>query len=264
MLQQSLEKSAKAICLKLCIVKSEEELKKEIGHSILKKIPKLIVDNITEMFEQLLRYIEPILILTNLKDGISVNFADELNKIIQELRQTIEETFEEHQKKAKEFYGAIEEVAKKAFEKVDERSKKKIDEQIDRITIQKYSLFLPLTEGLKEAIIQYLKIAEKYGRPTSLSEDSILSMLHLATTLGMIMCWHTPFEGNINKLRYRLLDLNNDTVLVQWGQDIVKQIEKTDMLTCLEEFTTAEIKSPICRKILDSLKEYIYGLKESQ
>jgi len=261
MLQQSLEKSAKAICLKLCIVKSKEELKKEIGHSIVKKISRLIADEIPEMFEQVLRYIEPI--LTNLKNSIGVNFADELNKIIQDIKQMIEETFEEFQKKAKEFYGAIDEVTKKAFEKVDGRGKKKIDELIDRVAFQMYSSLLPLTEGLEEIIIQYLKIAEKYGISPSLRKDSILSIIYLATTLGIIMYWHTPFEGNVENLRCQLLNLNNDVILVWWSQDIIMQIEKIDMLRCLEEFTTGEIKSPRFRKILDSLKEYIYRLKES-
>jgi hypothetical protein len=65
------------------------------------------------------------------------------------------------------------------------------------------------------------------------------------------------FEPNVEDLRYRLPSINERALLVWWSQHVINQIEKTQMLKQLQEFSEGR-KTPKCK---ETLEKYLKELK---
>jgi tetratricopeptide (TPR) repeat protein len=168
-------------------------------------------------------------------------------------------SYEEFLKEKDELFKAMDEIGRKALNQINEELEKKINELIDKITSSAWSMASLPEEVIERIILKLLK----YKELLNLSEEQInelLAYVYLTNISSILMIWHVTFEPNVEKLRYQLLNISENTVLVQWSKSLIEQIKKTDMLKRLEEFIEGK-KSPESEKILNAIKNYLSALK---
>jgi hypothetical protein len=249
MLQQSLEKAVKAVLLKIGIA-DPEEVKKRIGHSVAKKTLEMLLDGLPKRIMG---------ILATILKHLNSEFEEIRKELVWDIIEVAVPSYEEFLKEKDELFKAMDEIGRKALNQINEELEKKINKLIDKITSSAWPM-TSLPEEVIERII--LKLLE-YKELLNLSEEQInelLAYVYLTNISSILMIWHVPFEFNVEKLRYQFLNINENTVLVQWSKSLIEQIKKTDMLKRLEEFIEGK-KSPESEKILNAIKNYLSALK---
>jgi HEPN domain-containing protein len=255
MLQQSIEKVAKAILIKLGLIRTEKELRKRIGHEVSRNVLKLLegvtTSLILEMLDQFLQ-----LSKDETKSKCSSLILDSLHLMYS--------LYKEYISKRGQIFDAIESFSKIVFMDVSKDVEEKAKEYIDKYFSYTYMLLGLVPDEVFTAITNVAKclgvdveVLKKY-----LTEKSM--ELYLWDTLGFLTLFHAPFESAANKLRYRIESIDKNKFIVWWSKQVMNQIESTKMLKCIEEYIERKITEPQCKKILDAiLNVFILKLERS-
>jgi HEPN domain-containing protein len=248
MLQQSLEKAIKALLLKFSIVKSEKELKKEIGHDVVKSALDLSANKLSDGLREVQR------MLLQFKD-LPEELRD-LRLLAQEVEEYARQVREEFLKEKGELFELMKKVKEKAFDPADENVIKRVNEVVDKAANLSWLLALPRMEVVERFALtiskygKFLKSVEEYM-------DELLADIYLSDALALLMVCHIPFEPEIIlDLRYWRPKIEENAFLVWWGKDVIEQLEKTEMLKRIEEFIKKKRTSE-CEEILEAIKKGI-------
>ena len=248
MLQQSLEKAIKALLLKFNIVKSEKELKKKIGHDVVKRVLDLSANKLSDGVREVQR------MLLQFKD-LPKELGD-LRLLAQEVEEYARQLREEFLKEKGELFELMEKVKEKAFGPADENVIKRVNEVVDKAANLSQLLTLPRTEVVERFALtiskygKFLKSVEEYV-------DELLADIYLSDALALLMVCHIPFDPEIIlDLRYWRPKIEENALLVWWGKDVIKQLEKMEMLKRIEEFIKKK-RTPEREEILEAIKKGI-------
>jgi len=248
MLQQSLEKAIKALLLNFSIVKSEKELKKEIGHDVVKSALGLLANKLSDVLGEVQR------MLLQFKD-LPEELRD-LRLLAREVEEYARQVREEFLKEKGELFELMEKVKEKAFDPADENVIKRVNEVVDKAANLSWLLALPRMEVVERFALtiskygKFLKSVEEYM-------DELLANIYLSDALALLMVCHIPFEPEIIlDLRYWRPKIEENAFLVWWGRDVIEQLEKTEMLKRIEEFIKKKRTSE-CEEILEAIKKGI-------
>jgi len=283
MFQQSLEKALKAILLKLGLVRAEE-LVKRIGHSVIRNALELMMHRSLENFVILAG--EALEWLNKAKEYLPKDqkiYVEEMHnvvkKIIVNMVRVSSTIFSEFSKRREEILAGIKDLRRLAFNQLNEKTKEELDKILDKVTSLSIVSILPsdaiefistLVSSITNLISTFpddkrKEISEQYEKYL----DNAMLSLHLAYELSIMMSWYALLEPNISNIRYPMLkkrkrktilvsplSIDENTVIVKWCKNIIKYIDKTNMLICLREFIEERIESLECKDILDVLKKY--------
>jgi HEPN domain-containing protein len=255
MLQQSIEKAAKAILIKLDLIRTEKELRKRVGHDVSRNVLKLLEGVTTSLILEMLE-----LFLQLSKDEA----RSKCSSLILDSLHLMYNLYKEYISKRRQIFDAIDCFSKIVFIDVSKDVEEKAKESIDKYFSYTYMLSGLVPDEIFTAFTSVTKclgvdveVLRKY-----LTEKSI--ELYLWETLGFLMLFHAPFEGAVNKLGYSIEGIDENKFIVWWSKQIMDQIESTKMLKCIEEYIEGEITEPKCKEILDAtLNVFILKLKRS-
>jgi HEPN domain-containing protein len=245
LLQQSLEKAAKALLLNLGIIKSEKEARKRLGHQVATSTVAMIVDELRKVV---------IRILATQLSGLQVE-AEEIHKeLTLRIIKSFARSYEDFLKGKEELFKTVEEIKQRAFDQINTECEKRISDLMDKAAeLSFFKTFVP------EEVVKLLATVLRGFGLSKEQEDKLLLHIHLATLLSLILVWHTPFEYNLGALRYRYLNVDERTFLVYWGRSIIEYMEKEEMLKRLEEFLEGKKTSKYI-EMLDAIKKYLSSL----
>jgi HEPN domain-containing protein len=255
MLQQSIEKAAKAILIKLGLIRTEEELRKRIGHEVSRNVLKLLEGAATSLILEMLD-----LFLQLSKDEAK----SKCSSLILDSLHLMHSLYKEYMSKREQISDAIEGFSKIVFMDVSKDVEEKAKEYIDKHFSYTYMLLGLIPDEILTAIASVTKclgidieVLKKYLIKKSME-------LYLWETLGFIMLFHVPFESAVNKLRYSIESIDENKFIVWWSKEVMNQIENAKMLECIEEYIEEKIIEPKCKEILDAtLNVFILKLKRS-
>lgn len=281
MLQQSLEKSIKAILLKLGLVKVEE-LRVKIGHSLIRNALELVVYRSLEEFIVLAGNI--VWQLNEIRKHVSQDHKMYVEKTYNTIKNMIVDmvsyssmALSELSKHRRKISAYVETLRNIAFQKLDSETENKLDKVMDELT----SLVIPSI--LPSDIIEYISklvstIKELSLLLTGEKREEILKQyeeylwratlnLQLAIDFFIMIFWYTFLEPTISNVRYPSirgreeitspLNIDKNVAIVKWCKDVMERIEKTDMLLCLKEFIEEKVETPKCEEILETLRKYL-------
>jgi HEPN domain-containing protein len=241
-LHQSIEKAAKAILIKLGLIRTEEELRKRIGHEVSRNVLKLLEGVTTSLILEMLE-----LFLQLSKDEAK----SKCSSLILDSLNLMYSFYKECKLKRRQVLEAIEGFSKIVLMDVD----KDIEEKANECVVNYFSCAYALS-GLvcDEVFTAYANVAKCLGVDVEvlrkyLTEKSM--ELYLWDTLGFLTLFHAPFESAVSKLRYSIESIDENKFIVWWSKQIVNQIESTKMLKCIEEYIEKRIAEPKCKEILD-------------
>jgi len=244
MLQQSIEKAAKAILIKFDLIRTERELRKRIGHEVSRNVLKLLEGATTSL---ILEMLELFLQLSKdeVKSKCSSSILDSLNLVYS--------FYKECKLKRRQALETIEGFSKIVFMDMN----KDIEEKANRCIVN-YFLCTYALSGLvpDEVFTAYANVAKCLGVDVGILKKYLIEKsmeLYLWDVLGFLTLFHVPFENAVNKLRYDIESIDENKFIVQWSKQIMNQIESTKMLKCIEEYIEREITEPQCKKILDAI-----------
>jgi hypothetical protein len=255
MLQQSIEKVAKAILIKLGLMRTKKELRKRIGHEVSRNVLKLIEGVSTSLILGMLD------LFLQLSKGEA---KSKCSSLILDSLSLMYSFYKEYVSKRGQIFNAIESFNKIVFTDVSKDVEVKAKEYIDKYFSYTYMLSSLVPDEVFTAFASATKclgmdieVLKKY-----LIEKSM--ELYLWETLGFIMLFHVPFESVVSKLRYDIESIDENKFIVWWSKQVMNQIESTKMLKCIEECIEGEVTEPKCKEILDSiLNIFILKLKGS-
>jgi len=250
MLQQSIEKAAKAILIKLGLIRTEEELRKRIGHEVSRNVLKLLEGVTTSLILEML---------------VSKDEArSKCSSLILDSLHLMHSLYKGYMSKREQISDAIEGFSKIVFMDVSKDVEEKVKEYIDKYFSYTYMLLGLIPDEILTAIASVTKclgidieVLKKYLIKKSME-------LYLWDALGFIMLFHVPFESAVSKLRYSIEGIDENKFIVWWSKQVMNQIENAKMLECIEEYMEEKIIEPKCKEILDAtLNVFILKLKRS-
>jgi HEPN domain-containing protein len=248
MLQQSLEKAVKALLLKFGIVKSEEELKKKIGHDAVEGTLNLLADKFRDGLREFQR------VLLQFKD-LPEELRD-LRLLTQEVEKYAGQARDEFLKEKGELFRLMEEVKERAFGPADESIIKRANEVVDKATSLSWLLTLPRMELVERVALTISKYGELLKSVREYMDD-FLANVYLSDALALLMVCHIPFDPEIiADLRYRRSRIEENAFLIQWSKDVMEKLKRTKMLKRIEEFIKKE-RTPECEEILEMIRKAI-------
>jgi HEPN domain-containing protein len=221
-LQQSLEKAIKAILLSLCIIKTEESLKKKISHKVTTRIFYILIEFLENsekaVPENMLRQMPGITLL-----GIAKIELSDLS-------------------------GKAEEIAKKAavkaFHPVTDEDREKLEivnlvnQNYDDVNIYElYKVLETLPSEAKTIAAQLISLSRPGG-----PYDELVGIL------AAFSIWHIVFEYTLSDLRYRALHLDENTFIVWWGHDVIQTIDRLNLISRVDK-AVSELNEDICSLI---------------
>jgi hypothetical protein len=205
MLQQSVEKAAKAILVKLDLISSEEELKEKIGHGVSRNMIKLLKYSVTSLILEVLRQFLQ----------LSKNRAkSECISLIPDSLHLIHSLYEGYLSEEEETFNAIERFRKIAFEDATKEVMEEANEFID-----KYFSYTYMLSGLMpdEVFTNLAHINKCLGKDAEVLKEHLTKKsmeLYLRETLGFLTLFHIPFEDAVNKLRYSIENIDESKFIV--------------------------------------------------
>jgi HEPN domain-containing protein len=241
-LQQSLEKAAKAILIKLGLIRTEEELRRKIGHEVSRNVLKLLEGVTTSL---ILEMLDQFLQLS--KDEAKIKCSS----LILDSLHLMYSLYKEYISKREQIFNAIEGFSEIVFMDASKDVDEKVNEYIDKYFSHTYMLLGLVPD---EVFTAFAKVTKCLGIDIEVLKKYLIKKsmeLYLWETLGFIMLFHAPFEGAVNKLRYNIESINENKLIVWWSKQIMNQIESTKILKCIEEYIKEEITEPRCKEILD-------------
>jgi HEPN domain-containing protein len=254
-LQQAIEKAAKAILIKLDLIRTEKELSKRIGHGVSRNVLKLLEGAATSLILEMLDLFLQ-LSKDEAKSKCSSLILDSLNLMYSFYKGYIS--------KRGQIFDAIEGFCKIVFMDVSKDVEEKAKEYIDKYFSHTYMLLGLIPD---EVFTAFASVTKCLGIDIEVLKKYLIKKsmeLYLWETLGFIMLFHVPFESAVSKLRYSIESIDENKFIVWWSKQIVNQIESTKMLKCIEEYIEEEIAEPKCKEILDAiLNVFILKLKRS-
>jgi HEPN domain-containing protein len=254
-LHQSIEKAAKAILIKLGLIRTEEELRKRIGHEVSRNVLKLLEGVTTSLILEMLE-----LFLQLSKDEAK----SKCSSLVLDSLNLMYSFYKGYMSKREQISDAIEGFSKIVFMDVSKDVEEKVKEYIDKHFSYTYMLLGLIPDEIHTAIASVTKclgidieVLKKYLIKKSME-------LYLWETLGFIMLFHVPFESAVSKLRYSIESIDENKFIVWWSKQVMNQIENAKMLECIEEYIEEKIIEPKCKEILDAtLNVFILKLKRS-
>jgi len=233
-LQQSLEKAIKAILLSLCIINTEEEIKK-ISHQATTHTFKTFIEfskNI-DMTTETLRNM-----LHQMSGTTLIQYLESLQMVIKNEWDEISQLF----KKAKKI---IKRAAKKAFSPVTDEDKErynKVSKEIEN--------FIKNIELSNEINID--KILENLPPEAKTAVAPLISLFRpgapyeeLMRILAAFSMWHIVFDYTLSSLRYRTLHLDENTYIVWWGDNVIQTIDRLKLMSRVHEII-AQLDENLC------------------
>jgi hypothetical protein len=205
MLQQSIEKAAKAILVKLDLISSEEELKEKIGHGVSRNMIKLLKYSVTSLILEVLRQFLQ----------LSKNRAkSECISLILDSLHLIHSLYEGYLSEEEETFNAIERFRKIAFEDATKEVMEEANEFID-----KYFSYTYMLSGLMpdEVFTNLAHINKCLGKDAEVLKEHLTKKsmeLYLRETLGFLTLFYIPFEDAVNKLRYSIENIDESKFIV--------------------------------------------------
>jgi HEPN domain-containing protein len=280
MLQQSLEKAAKAILLKLKLV-DVEGIGEKIGHSIRRVSLESILLKIAMEFIDSITY-ELLAHLNEVKLYASNDHRIAIDKLCNELKENINQTITiassllskpaRSRGEIYKMYDRVKVLSKKALSKLDEETLKGINELMCEINMERFIKLIPneitktitSLQKMLSSAMNYITSNEQRIEICKTYEEQMnrfIMKLQLAITLYMLILWYKPFEKKISQLRYpnhkmkhNPININENTTLTQWAKMIIEKINEMDMLKCIKELVKEKIESRKCRETLEFLK----------
>lgn len=254
MLQQSIEKAAKAILIKLGLIRSEDELRREIGHKVSKALKLLESAMALLILDVLDRFLQ-----------LSENRAeDECSLLTFNSLYLMYSFYKEYMSKKVQIFSAIEEFSEIAFRDVNKDVERKANEYIDGIFTYTYMLSGLIPDEVIEARLRIAKCLSMNVEDLKklLTEEAM--KLYLWESLSFLILDHIFFEKAANRLRYDIESIDENKFIVRWSKQIIDRIEDTKMLKCVEEYIEEEVREPKCREILNAiLSVFILKLRNS-
>lgn|GEM_PF-2816497 len=243
MLQQSIEKAAKAILVKLGLIRSEDELRREIGHKVSKALKLLESAMALSILDVLDRFLQ---LLENRAE-------DECSLLTFNSLYLTYSFYKEYMSKKAQIFSAIEEFGEIAFRDVNEDIKRKANEYIDEFFTYTYMLSDLVPDEVIEARLRIAKCLSMNVEDLKklLTEEAM--KLYLWESLSFLILDHVLFEKAANRLRYSIESINENKFIVWWSRQIMDRIEDTKMLKCIEEYIEGEVREPKCREILNAI-----------
>ena len=254
-LHQSIEKAAKAILIKLGLIRIEEELRKRIGHEVSRNVLKLLEGVTTSLILEMLE-----LFLQLSKDEAK----SKCSSLILDSLNLMYSFYKGYMSEREQISDAIEGFSKIVFMDVSKDVEKKVKEYIDKYFSHTYVL-----SGLvhDEVFTAFASVTKCLGIDIEVLKKYLIKKsmeLYLWETLGFIMLFHVPFESAVSKLRYSIESIDENKFIVWWSKEVMNQIENAKMLECIEEYIEEKIIEPKCKEILDAtLNVFILKLKRS-
>ena len=281
MLQQSLEKSMKAILLKLNLV-SIKELKEKIRHSLIRNALELVVYRSLETFIVLVGNI--IWQLNEIRKRVPQDHKVYVEEAYSTVKNIIIDMvgfssialseLSKHRRKISTYVKTLRNIA---FQKLDSETENKLDKVMDELT----SLAIPSI--LPSDIIEYISKLDSITKKLSLlltsgkCEEMLKQYeeglrratlnLQLAIDFFIMIFWYTFLEPIVSNVRYPSirsegeifspLNIDENMAIVKWCKDVMERIEKTSMLLCLKEFIEEKVETPKSEEILERLRKYL-------
>jgi HEPN domain-containing protein len=254
MLQQSIEKAAKAILIKLGLIRSNDELRREIGHKVskaLKLLESAMALSILNVLDQFLQ--------------LSEDRAEyECSLLIFYSLYLMYSFYKECVSKKTQIFSVIEELGEIAFRDVNKDVERKANEYIDEFFTYTYMLSDLVPDEVIEARLRIAKCLSMNVENLKklLTEEAM--KLYLWESLSFLILDHIFFEKAANRLRYDIESIDENKFIVRWSKQIIDRIEDTKMLKCVEEYIEEEVREPKCREILNAiLSVFILKLRNS-
>jgi len=280
MFQQSLEKTIKALLLRLGLV-DVKELRKELGHTIVSRGLELIASRCIE------QAIVRVGIILGALEVLEKRAEEERRKaLLAEAYNKVENIFtramrgtsfyisvyENYRKRVSSILGKLQDLMLK---KLNDEEKKQLGDAIIEISIPLAIAMLP--RDILEMIYMIERILTDYFINSELVEEikKLEIDFALASQLFELMYWYAPFEYLVSKLRYpgyieskrnlwTPLIIDKDTGIVEWYRDIATEIEKQNLFVCIKEFIEEKAKSQKCIEMLRGIREYVDKILEAK
>jgi HEPN domain-containing protein len=234
-LQQSLEKAIKAILLSLCIINTEEEIKK-ISHQATTHTFKTFIEfskNIEKTTETLKN------MLHQMSGTTLTQYLETLQRVVENERVEISQLF----KIAKKI---IERAAKKAFSPVTDEDK----EKYNKVSKEIYNFINKNIELSNEINIDEILETLPPGAKTAVAP--LISLFRpgapyeeLMRILAAFSTWHIVFDYTLSNLRYRTLHLDKNTYIVWLGDNVIQTIDRLKLMSRVHEII-AQLDEDLC------------------
>jgi len=286
MLQQSIEKTSKAILRALGIV-DIETLKKEIGHRILVEGSKQMAFSLNRMFKETLNAFKRLNEL--LLKGSIETCRDEVQAIFEknmEVLRMASENINKLEQVHSEVSYLAREIGEAVLHKVNSKALAQLNDSLNKLStyiqnplrmIEEAKIFEPRTvfenalTKLRECLLRIQKEPRDKERQIRLIQriekdiDRIARSVYLRIILTYLMSFHSLFEVNVSKLRYpdkewSPLSISDDTPIVSKAKEFIEFVKGSELLRTIEEFIKGTFSSDRSRKIYKSLVEYLEAL----
>jgi len=278
MLQQSLEKIAKAILLALNLA-GIDDLKREVRHEVLtrglrllssKAVDELVYGVAHAFMARLAQFVK---VLCACPDALQhfTNLIREWVGAAHRLKQV-----EENARRIKK----LTEIGKEVLDKASDEILREIDGIIDRYSQYLVEPLLLVKEAGVEATLSKIRsfldslricitrnVKDRNQRAELLRtvenvsmqiEDAYVRTMYLLDVYMFVTVHHALFEDNISRLRYpekgwTPTNISSDTILVIEGRKIMDILDKTELFDTVEEFIKGQVRTGKGKRIYDTL-----------
>ncbi|RLE99445.1 MAG: hypothetical protein DRJ59_07980 [Thermoprotei archaeon] len=290
MIQQSLEKIAKAILLALGLA-SIEDLKREVGHKVLMGGIKLLLSTVTDKFMYSITYRlmdKPMQFVTFF--CMCSNALQHFDDLIRDSSKAVKRLKRLVDKETMKGVEKLTEIGRKSLERANDEVLKEIDSIVD-----KYSSYLidppslvkdvgientylrlkDLLDSLCTCVKQKVKnrnqrtillrgLKEHFKR----FKDEIVRIMYLMDVYLYTIMYHALFEANVSKLRYpeegwTPTNISSDSILVIESRKIIDTFDKVELFSIVENFIRGQIKTKRSREIYNSLSQLFNKMSET-
>jgi len=290
MFQQSLEKTIKALLLRLGFV-DVEELREELGHTIVSRGLELIASRCIEQAIVRVNMILEALDESELKVLEKCTKGECRNALLAKahlakIRNEIENIFTNAMRSVSFYIGVYKNHRKRVLsilrklqdlmpKKLNDEEKKQLGDAIIKISIPLGIAMLP-RDILKMIYMIERILTDHFINPELVEEIKKLEIdFALASQLSELIYWYAPFEYLASKLRYpgyieskrnlwTPLTIDKDTGIVEWYRDVVTEIEKQNLFVCTKEFIEEKAESQKCIEMLRGIREYVDKILETK
>jgi len=285
MFQQSLEKTIKAILLKLGLV-DVGELGAELGHTVISGGLELVTSRC------ILQTVVRIDAILRALDVLEKRVEDDLREVVVKVRSEVERAFIESLRGSVPFIGAFEAYRDKVsslleklqslmLRRLDDEERKRLEDLADEVSIHLLAAMIPedALKAIYEAIYAIEKaLTEHFTSPSPELLDKLRKLeidYALASHLFELLYWYVPFERLASKLRYPSyaesgrglwtpLAIDESTGIVEWYKDVSELIEKRKLFTCIREFIEENVETRECVEMVESIRDYINSVLEAR
>ena len=290
MLQQSLEKIAKAILLALGLA-SIEDLEREVGHKILTRGIKFLLSTITDKFVYSITYRfmdRPVQFVKFL--CMCSNALQHFDDLMRDSSRTVKRLKRLVDKETIKGVEKLTEIGRKSLERANDEALKEINNIIDRYS---HYLINPLSlardmgientclrfKDLLDSLCTFVKQKVKNRNQRALLlcrlkeyskqlKDKTIRTVYLVDVYFYTIMYHALFEANVSKLRYpeeewTPTNISSDSILVIESRKIIDTFDKVELFSTVEDFIRGQVKTERSREIYNSLLQLFNKMPET-